>query len=305
MNDIVLAGLDGSNPLAFLAALGVLDVLAGRHGTATLAWRTGDWRPVARCEDVASGDDIVAAVTRDLAGWKKEPCLSLKYEKAGGVARAWDLKPPPEVLRPYLEELVKDSDAGHRRSLDFAAAFATETARDRNGNTKPTALHFTAGNQEFLKTASELIDGVTQDDLREALFGPWRYERALKVFGWDCTDSRAYALRATDPSKDKKRGVPGADWLAFRGLSFIRVAPRGAQIATTGCSGGWKDGHFHWPLWDVPITKRTARVIVQTPRLRQMSVVERRARGICAVFSSAIGRSEQGGYGSFAPASVV
>jgi hypothetical protein len=305
MNPVVLTGLDGSNPLGFLAALGALDVLAEQHGAATLAWRTGDWRAVVRAPHLESADDLVATLASDLAAWKEEPCLSLKYQEDAGAARSWDLKPRPEAFRSYLEALTQDAHAGRRRSLDFAAAFATETALDRNGKTKPNALHFTAGNQEFLKTAGELIDGVTSDDLREALFGPWRYERALKVFGWDCTDARAYALRASDPSKDKKHGIPGADWLAFRGLRFIRVAPRGTHIVTTGCAGGWKDGSFQWPLWDVPLTKRTVHVTLQSPRLRQMSEADRRARGISVVFFSSIRRSDKGGYGSFAPATVV
>jgi hypothetical protein len=39
---------------------------------------------------------------------------------------------------------VKAASSHARRSVDFLAAFATETATDNNGNTKPTALHFTA-----------------------------------------------------------------------------------------------------------------------------------------------------------------
>jgi hypothetical protein len=61
-------------------------------------------------------------------------------------------------------------------------------------------------------------------DFEEALFGPWLYARALPVLQWDNSQTRDYALRASDPSKEKKLGVPGADWLAFRGLSFL-VAP--------------------------------------------------------------------------------
>jgi hypothetical protein len=111
-----------------------------------------------------------------------------------------------------------------------------------------------------------------------------------------------YALRADDPSKADKHGVPGADWLGFRGLSLVRAAPVGRQIATTGCFGGWKTGGFRWPLWDVPLTRPLVQVVLQMPRLLEMPERDRRARGISAVFSAAIRRSDQGGYGSFAPA---
>lgn len=310
MSEMVLIGLDGSNPLGFLAGLGVLNVLAEQGGVPSLAWRTGDWRAMVTDRRVADGDDLVATLAKDAATWKDDPCLALRYEKAttkrdGDPKKAkpaWDLKPPPGVFRSYLQNLVRDSDATRRRAVDLAAAFATETARDNNENTKPTALHFTAGQQEFLEMVNRLCAAVTANDLREAVFGPWRYERLLPVLGWDCSATRAYALRADDPSKAEKRGVPGADWLAFRGLSFIRVAPRGRQIATTGCSGGWKNGSFCWPLWDAALTKETVQVLVQTPQLTETREAERRARGISAVFTSAIRRSDQGGYGSFAPA---
>lgn len=305
MAEIVLTGLDGSNPLGFLAALGVLNVLTDRGGAPKLAWRSGDWRPIVTDVAVDRGE-LLARLTEDVATWREDPCLELKYGKRGKQAkRAWDLKPPPGEFRSYLDRLVAASQPRRRRAVDFAAAFATETARDNNGNTKPTALHFTAGQQQFLEMVAGLRDAVTQDDLEEAVFGPWRYERALPVLGWDCSAARVYALRADDPSKAEKRGVPGADWLAFRALSFIRVAPIRTQVATTGCSGGWKTGTFCWPLWEVGLTRDSAHVVVQMANLPGLPESDRRARGICAVFACGIRRSGHGGGGSFAPAAAV
>jgi hypothetical protein len=307
MKTLALTGLDGSNPLGFLAALGVLNVLSDEDGESTLQWRPGDWRPVVT--GAVDADSLVEALRVDLGTWAEDPCLALKYAKRSKVPEgaapkgrlAWDLKPPPLEFGAYLERLLDTTGPGRRRSVDFAAAFATQTAQDNNGNTKPTALHFTAGQQQFLEMVAQLRAGVTEEDLREAVLGPWRYERVLPVLGWDCTAARLWAFRADDPSKAEKRGVPGADWLAFRGLSFIRVAPVGRQIATTGCSGGWKSGRFRWPLWDRPLTRDSAQVAIQLPALDEMREADRRARGVAAVFSSAIRRSDQGGYGSFAP----
>jgi hypothetical protein len=302
---IVLTGLDGSNPLAFLAALGVLNVL-GDHGSPSMAWRSGDWRPIVDEPTVVDRNDLLVRLMADLATWRDDACLELKYSKGGKLPKqAWDLKPPPDIFRSYLAELIAPSSPTARRSVDFAAAFATETAQDNNGNTKPTALHFTAGQQQFLEMVAALRDAVNRDDLEEALFGPWRYERALPILGWDCSAARIYALRADDPSKAAKRGIPGADWLAFRGLSFVRVVPIGARIATTGCSGEWKTGVFRWPLWDVALSRDSVHVAVQTAALHDMPAAHRRARGISAVFECGIRRSEQGGYGSFAPAAAV
>ena len=298
MHDVTLHGLDGGNPLGFLAALGALEGALDDSTEARLTWRReGEWRPVL----TSTFADVTALVDRldhDRRACASDPALALAY---GGKK---DLKPSPGDFRTYLTRLLEKTTATERRSVDWASAFATDVAVDNNGNTKPTALHFTAGQQQFLQMVGELVTNVTKDDLREALEGPWRYERPLPVMGWDATDAREYALRATDPSTDKKRGVPGADWLAVRGLGYFPTVPRGSRVMTTGCRGSWKDGALQWPLWTVPLTPA---VIRSTLRLdvEQMSAAERTARGIGMVLRSGIRRSDQGGYGSFSPASVL
>ncbi|AUX19866.1 hypothetical protein SOCEGT47_003190 [Sorangium cellulosum] len=306
MTELLLTGLDGKNPLAFLSALGVLNALADRakegQPEPRLLWRAGGtYRPA-----IVGGPDrnaLLDALVHDLESFRGEPAIErLRYRKDGNGAEAHDLKPPPGFFADYLSGLVRED---RRRSLDFAAAFATDVAVDNNGNTKPTALHFTAGQQEFLGMVSELTQGVRVEDLEEALFGPWRYERPLPVLQWDNTSARDYALRASDPSKDKKLGVPGADWLAFRGLPFIRVAPVGDRIVTTGCSGEWKTGTFRWPIWTVPLPRSVIGSVLTSPELVEVDPSVLRARGIAIVLESAIRRSDQGGYGSFAPARMA
>lgn len=308
MSELVLTGLDGKNPIAFLAALGVLNAVtdkAGAEGPAPkLAWRQqGTFLPV-----LVGGperDALLEALWEDVQSFRVEPAIQwLRYRKEGG-AEAHDLKPPPKEFVAYLRGLVERGAGAGRRSLDFAAAFATDVAVDNNGNTKPTALHFTAGQQEFLSMVTGLIEGVTIPDLEEAVFGPWRYERPLPVLQWDNAASRDYALRASDPSKDKKLGVPGADWLAFRGLPFLRVAPVGDAIQTTGCKGEWKNGRFRWPIWTVPLSRPVIGSLLGSAEVGDAAPRVLRARGVSMVFESSIRRSDQGGYGSFTPARVA
>jgi hypothetical protein len=316
MSEVVFTGLDGKNPLGFLAALGALNAVADRADNAIsqprLAWRAaGTYRPV-----LLDGPDrkaLLDLLVTDLQSFAGEPALELRYRKRGEGSEAHDLKPPPEEFVKYLRALVA-SDG--KRSLAFAAALATDVAVDNNGSTKPTALHFTAGQQEFLAMVDALRRGVTRDDLEEALFGPWQYARALPVLQWDNSQARDYALRAGDPSKEKKMGVPGADWLAFRGLPFVRVAPistragvaSGAgrdRIGTTGCRGGWKTGFFRWPIWTGFLTRSVVSSLVTSPELFEADPRTLRPRGVPIVFESAIVRTDQGGYGSFSPASVA
>lgn len=305
MSEVVLTGLEGRNPLGFLAALGVLNAVADAAGSSgpepRLCWRSmGTYRPV--LVDGPSGDGLLDVLLRDLASFADEPAIQLRYKKAGAGPEAHDLKPPPQEYVRFLRGLLTE---GRRRSLEFAAAFATDVALDNNGNTKPTALHFTAGQQEFLAMVAELQRGVTPDDFKEALFGPWRYARPLPVLQWDNSQARDYALRGSDPSKEKKQGVPGADWLAFRGLPFFRVAPIEDRIETTGCCGGWKTGSFRWPMWKAPLPRPVVTSLLSSPEIFEMDRRVLHGRGIPIVFESAIGRSDQGGYGSFSPATVA
>lgn len=321
-SSIVFTGLDGANPLGFLAALGVLAAADGAASGARLSWQhEGRWRPVlAASLDRAS---LLSCLVADLRTWDGDPAVALSYEKplkegakkkGSEPKTTQDLKPRPEKFREYLKGLINRFDLIRspraflhqpRRSLDYASAFGTDVAVDNNKNVKPTALHFTAGQQEFLKSVLELIEGVNEADLAEALFGPWQYARELPVLSWDSSVSRDYALRASDPSKTKKTGVPGADWLAFRGLAFAPVAPAGSEILTTGCSGGWKiGGAFTWPLWTRPLSVSAVRSVMTFADLADLDAHERRARGIEVVLRSGIRRSDQGGYGSFLPSDV-
>jgi hypothetical protein len=305
MSELLLTGIDGKNPLGFLASLGALNALAdgakNGHPRPKLQWRSvGTYRPV--LVDGPDRDQLLDTLMLDRERFAVEPVLDLRYRKGGDGAEAHDLKPPPEVLVKYLRALVA---SGEKRSLALAAALATDVAVDNNGNAKPTALHFTAGQQEWLAMVSELRKGVTREDLEEALFGPWRYSRALPVLQWDNSQSRSYALRARNPSTEKKLGVPGADWLAFRGLSFVRVAPVGDRVLTTGCRGGWTTGFFRWPIWTAPLTRAVVSSLISSPELFYAESRSLRLRGVPMVFESAIERTDQGGYGSFSPAGVA
>lgn len=312
-SEIVLTGLDGTNPLAFLASLGVLDVVdrcLRNEGKAVPALRwedRGRWVPVLDSQRCLS--DLLTLVVDDARSWSNEPVLELTYDANGALCSDQsrkckrDLKPAPRAFREFLESLMR----GHfsERSLRLAGSFGSELAVDGKGNIKPTALHFSAGQQEFLKMAIELRDSVNKSDFEEALLGPWRGESKLPSFSWDSGSARLYALRATDPSAEKRGSVAAANWLGLLGLRFLPVAVRGTKLQTTCVRGGWKDAKFTWPLWSANANARTVAALLRFTDFSQFGVSERQALGIEAVYRCNIGRSDQGGYGSFYPATVV
>ena len=200
---------------------------------------------------------------------------------------------------------------GNRADADLLCALVAEDAFDNNGRAKPTHLHFTAGQQKFLNMVRELAAAVDRDRFHEAICGPWRYDSPLPSLSWDSRGERLYAVRAVNPSTEKRLGIPGADWLAFRGLIFYPVTrtSRGS-LSTTACDTDWKRSAFRWPLWTRPATRHVVRSLVADPRLvSQRPTVtpsDLAARGIASIRQAAIRRSDQSGYGSFgAPDTLV
>jgi hypothetical protein len=299
VSELLLPGLDGTNPLAFLAALGTLDSLArgGRH--ATLRW-TDDLVPQAMVAGADDLEDLLTALDADRLGWAESTVL--RFPAAAPLP---DAKPASTVLRDWLQEVLAE---GRDTDIDLLAAIVAQGAFDRNTKAKPTHLHFTAGQQQFLDMARALAAEVDKKLLTEAVHGPWAYNSPLPSFSWDARGDRVYAVRATDPSKDKRLGVPGADWLAFRGLIFYPVSAVSGSLRTTACDKEWKRSAFRWPLWTVPASRDVVRSLVadetlvsqkiytadKAPRARELA-----ARGVSRVLESPIRRTDQGGYGSF------
>jgi hypothetical protein len=216
-----------------------------------------------------------------------------------------DVKPSPEQLGKVLRAWAGEATPGRRRTLDWFSGFISEGATDNNGNGKPSALHFTAGQQRFLKAACELAEGTSPAHLHAAVFGPWTASGRLPVMGWDNTETRDYALRATNPATDEKPGDPGADWLALRALSLLTTAARSGEQQTPGVRGGWKSGTFAWPLWTRPASREVVRALLTMPSLRTCPAAVQARVGIGVIHETRILRSEQGGYGSVTPATVV
>lgn len=300
MSELVLEGLDGANPLGFLAALGCLEALADHGIAAKLRFVATDaWRPALSNGPDSTGE-LVALLVADAEACVASEALGLEYDGKR------DLKPTPVEFRALASRVTCRSTSTDRRDADWVASFGDELVTDGKGtNIKPSFLHFTAGQQQWLDMVHKLLAELTPADLERALVGPWTYQRATPVMGWDSTASRDFALRARDPGKEKKLGEPGADWLAVRGWVALRSSGVGGKLRTTGCAGRWKTGgSFRWPLWIVPLDRACVRSTIGLDWVA-VDQRERAARGVEVVLSSGITRSDQGGYGSFDPSRIM
>ena len=302
MNETHLTGLEGTNPLGFLAALGVQVAFASASQCPRLWW-SDDVTPHAVMDGDSSIDRIAEQALEVFANWKNSPAVNPRRPDGSAMSKGDELKLAPADMRTYLSQVRQcDSDGA------LITALVAEGSLDKQGVAKPSDFYFTAGQQKFLAMARQVLNGATREDVLVGLEGPWNYESKLPSLMWDVSDDRVYALTADDPAKEKKLTNPGPEALAILGLSLYPVFAGRSRTLTQGCSGSWKAGCYSWPLWCRPAPFHAVKSLlahaydhpVATDRQRWF-----RAWGVSKIFRSPIRRSGQGGYGTFGPLEVV
>lgn len=301
MNGTPLEGLDGTNPLGFLAAVGV-QVAFEHDAQQPRLWWTEDITPHAVVDEAYTLDRIVDQASRTFADWGASYSMRPTCPDGSAMPKGDELKLEPDDIRTYL------ACAATGRASDLATALVAEGSLDKQGVAKPTDLYFTAGQMKFLDMARKILAGVHAVDLAKGLAGPWAYDSTLPSLGWDVTDDRIYALRATNPSPEKKTTNPGPEALAILGMSRFPVFAGRDRTLTQGFSGTWKGGHYSWPLWRKPAGPYSVKSLLAHAYHDVTTLPCQdwyRSWGVFAVLRSPVRRSNQGGYGTFGPAEVV
>lgn len=286
-----LTGLEGTNPLGFFAALGVQVAFDGATDVPRLWW-SDDVVPHAVVDDSYSVEEIADRAMEVFPAWLESPAISTGLKPNG------DVKFKESDIATYLtNSRYNGPGAG------LAACLVAEGSLDNNGMAKPTDLHFTAGQMKFLKIVAEVLKGVTAEDLRDGMIGPWPYQSKLGSLMWDVVDDRNYALSASNPSKIKKLTNPGPEALAILGLSRYPVFGSPGRTLTQGASGRWNSGSFTWPIWTKPASRRVVASLLAHAAGAQADLLP--AWGVTRVMHSAIRRSSQGGNGTICPPEVI
>ncbi len=298
---ITLIGLVGSNPLAFLAAVGTLRTLATAwpDRNVRMFWkRQAGWTPVLAADCDLDEESLIAALHQQLRGMQDHPALSVDD----------NLKLPPDRFRRYAADAVEHAQAtGDRTWADFVAAFGCDAlAEDKVIQDTAFRTMSGAGHQHFLKTMRELVEVTEPDHLAKALFQPWTYEDDRPSLRWDPEDDRRYALRWNEPSGDPIRTVRGANRLAIEALPLFPTAPVGSSLETTGFqTGGSRETFLTWPIWETPASVDVVRTLLAMHEL-QTERPDRRvllAQGIVEVYRCQ--RLTIGKYRNFGPAAPV
>jgi len=284
---VPLTGLDGSNLLGFLAALGALRTLAlaDPDDRWRMKWDTphGVWIPILRRRS-RIGSDVV--VDRLFAGLERDSTPEFDLNRSPEVK---NLSVDPQTFREVSTEAQTLATPERRGYADFIAAFGSDSCVVQNGKTiEDTDLRTMsgAGHQHFLGTMKQLASQTEARHLREALFGPWGYADERLGLRWDPQEDRRYALRWENPSGPPTKTVRGANRLAVEALPLFPAVPGVGGLETTGFVRRDKRVSLTWPLWTPAASAETVRSLLALPELRQPKPDRQslRARGVVEIF---------------------
>lgn len=295
MKSLLLNGLLGSHPLGALASFGLLRLLGGKDSTTKLCFELqDDWVAKVKSNSIDSEDALVST----LVDWVNSD------ELAAAMDWADDVRVQPDVYRSSLRKAVED---GRSVRLDMMSALVADGAQDaQKGLVKPSAFYMVSGQQSFLGGLRDVLAQARKSPeaiVREAVFGPWRYETRVHSLGWDPNTERLYALRSRAPTSEKPSCVAGAVLLALWALPMMPSLSQEGRAVTIGFRRQKRNQNYSWPVFSCPIGADDLRTLLQVGH-QGWKDSEKRRSGIEAIFESE--RFEFGqGYAVLRPAHVV
>ena len=263
-DELVLRALDGSNPLAFLAALGTLRLATlETRANIKMAWERldGFWRP--KLQGIHCTEEELCEKMTACRWWATAEEFVTSLGK--------NITIPKGKFKPFVERAELTASSHDRRAADFAAAFGCEACEEEdNDRIERTDFCFItgSGHQDFLGTIAALQKNVTCRHLYEALFGGWRPEKGFSM-RWDPSDAAEYALQWNDPGPRGAWAVRGANRLATEALPLFPTAPMKGGLQTTGFRRRKRQNEFTWPIWRDGVGCASVRSLVALAELQK------------------------------------
>ena len=307
---LLLNGLDGGNPLGFLAAIGTTVAAQDTFPNVRLCWKStsGGWRPwLTDC-----GED------------KKEFSKKLFGTLRNVRMTVFDIsdRMPFDVAKfvDALQEAQSRSSITDRRDADFLCAIGTELYPDHKKDVfQDSSFRMVRSGdsqgQGFLFYARDIRKKTDLACLERTLFQPWDYRDKGYSLRWDPMEDQRYALRWRDPSKRGQSDLTegGGSMIAANSLAvealrwFPTVLPNGRRAQTTGFHRvKQRENYFVWPIWTPPLGVEALRSLLSLEDLGKEPPPRRllAERGIEDVYrSQRIPQNQY--YSNFAPARSV
>jgi CRISPR-associated endonuclease/helicase Cas3 len=257
-----LEGLDGSNPLAFLAAIGTLVVCdrlskTEQHpewliGPPTLAW---GWEYSPHTPVLHFAGSV-------------PPASEFADYLAKHLERSPEDHPSAWVIRMLgdeehdLADLIRDecrtAQAKDRAFLEWVSALACDAAPEAASRLQTVRRDY------LLDNIRQVMRLTNAGHLARSLFKNWDYADGLanQSLHWEPSEDRRHAYQwhmpSGDPTRKKRGGMLGANRLALEAWplfpSFAIGKGTTDRVATRGFKGnGAFDTFWTWPLWTYPL----------------------------------------------------
>jgi CRISPR-associated endonuclease/helicase Cas3 len=301
---LLLPGLDGANPLGFLAALGlfriVSDVLAPQQTWLRWLPGSGTWIPslVGTGLDAESLLDLLENnLSKEIEKHSVHIVEQLKYENL-----------EERIVR--FQRTLCNTTAGERINADWLAALASDAAPLTENNQLQTVRR-----DYYYGNLSSIVSCTKRDHLERAVFHAWDYADPLdnQSLHWDPSEDRRHAHQwnkpAGDPDRKNVGGMLGANRLAIEAIIWFYSFPESEALHTIGFTGQRShDTRWTWPIWNVAINAHVVHSLLMLAELQHEKIsvdVQKQLDqlGIAAVFRSA--RILVGKTPNFTPAQCI
>jgi hypothetical protein len=295
----ILDGLRANDPLAFLAALGVVRVLSSMENisNAKLSWRDNGshWTPALHLGTGFSKDELTHMLTEHLRADEN----ALRYQMSTDSSVVDKLS---NLTTEKFRELLETTHVGSENERALGS-YATDAFEDhpeiaefevREEGTALTRLNLVefSGPLKFIKSQRKLIQETTQRKIRKTLFQLWDHDddaSKLRTLRWSPTDAKRGAYTGVDPTNLPKRTMHGANRLAIEGSRVHTVSPTETGGATVGFlqldTGEYV---FQYPLWTDPIAVPMIRTMLTHPDVISQDPTPEAIHGVQKVLRSEV-----------------
>lgn len=260
---ISLKGLDGSNPLAFLASVGTLRTLtlALPNEIVKMNWEQceGAWRPQVWCSLACDGDALIEVLDR-----------ALIKERSSHPTRFIDYKSSNKEAVEFYHS-VRNAGEIKPEQDSWIASLTNDLHADATSPLQLTRSDYFVGNLD------QVMANCTPEHLRKSLFLPWRYDDPLsgQSLHLEPTEDRRHAYQwnkpSGDPNRNKSGNMLGANRLAVEALPLFLGLPstNPARLLMTGWTGVRSDdATWTWPIWEARLSLDTVRSTLSLAELQ-------------------------------------
>lgn len=268
-HSLELSGVDGANPLGFLAGIGTLMVLEQcstpdqsipwLRVKPRLSWGTAT-HPQAPVLFFANHQPSVSEFLEVLdAHLSKSVATHAMRRVVYLLDRMHEQKPDAKTLHHWLHAECHHPEPKQRRELDWLSAMICETSPEAASQLQTTRRDYLLGNFHSILARS------TIEHLERTLFMTWDYADGLdnQSLHWEPMEDRRHAYQwhmpSGDPTRKKKGGMLGANRLALEAWPlFLSVPADDKKASTRGFQGlSMFNTFWTWPLWNNPYSSMT------------------------------------------------